>query len=66
MIYALEAWSSGDLEPHIYWEESPTVEIKEFTQADDARRWAWEKLRQGFLVRLWTKPDTIHGEAYEF
>jgi len=42
------------------------VEIKEFTQADDARRWAWEKLRQGFLVRLWTKPDTIHGEAYEF
>ena len=62
MIYALEAWSSGDLEPHIYWEESPTVEIKEFTQADDARRLALGPVDNQHVSRDLAEMSRMAGE----
>ena len=66
MIYAIETWMMSDLATDKNWSESPTVEIKEFTDPMEARRWAWKKLREGFLVRMWSKPNIIIPSGMEY
>jgi hypothetical protein len=51
-VIALEAWevATGDEEEPL--EEQRMVDQAEFQNSGTAKDWAWEKMQQGFFVRL--------------
>ncbi len=57
MIYAVEAWTFFDSD-----DEEPTdtemVTDEYFEHHNDAKEWAWQKMQEGFYVRLWIREAT--------
>jgi hypothetical protein len=54
LLWALEAWTvptDGDEEPC----EQRMVSSEEFSDREDAERWAWERMEEGFFVRMWKR-----------
>lgn len=54
MIFAVEAWTVNGADEE---ESAPTemVECQEFAGELDARDWAWEKMEEGFFVRMFRR-----------
>jgi hypothetical protein len=53
-MFAVEAWTiplEGDEEPGL----EEMVRAQEFAAEEDARRWAWERMEEGYFVRLWRR-----------
>jgi hypothetical protein len=53
-MFAVEAWTipmEHDEEPC----EAKLVRSVEVTSEEAARRWAWDRLEEGYFVRLWRR-----------
>jgi hypothetical protein len=54
MTFAVEAWTIEGMD-----DEEPArtecADSKEFRDESAARTWAWDKMGEGFLVRLWRR-----------
>ena len=52
VVFGVEAWTvSGDEEPC----EEEMVESAEFEKQADAMYWAWNRMEEGYAVRLWRR-----------
>jgi hypothetical protein len=54
MTIEVQAWTfptEGDEEPCV----EEMVESEEFTDEDEARRCAWQRLEEGYFVRIWRR-----------
>jgi hypothetical protein len=55
LVYAVEAWvipQDDDEEPAA---EQEMYRSGEFRGKAEAMRWAWERMEEGFFVRLWRR-----------
>ncbi len=54
MLISVEAWTIND--PN---DEEPCdtemVASEDFSDMEDARHWAWDRLEEGFYVRIWRR-----------
>ncbi len=52
MVYAMEAWTiPGDEEGT----EEEIAEAQEFRTEEGAQEWAWERIEEGYAVRLYRR-----------
>ncbi len=54
VVYGVEVWTfptEGDEEPCV----QEMIEFKDFDDEKDAMRWAWDRLEEGFYVRMFRR-----------
>lgn len=56
LIYAMEAWVLLGLEEEA--SEAEMVNNKEFRHHSDAMDWAWDRMEEGFAVRMYRRAPT--------
>lgn len=51
MVFGVEAWTIPDADDEEPCEKE-LVESEEFRSEEEATRWAWERLEEGYWVRM--------------
>ncbi len=52
MTYAVESWTfPRDEDP----EDEEMMDSAEFGKLENAQKWVWERLQEGYAVRLWPR-----------